>query len=92
MSRRSWHTRLRWTAALLTIGGIVIPTQADSSADFTYDAVGRVTTALYDNASCVAYGYDANGNRTSQTNTISSSPEIATWGTGVLGCFKWTPQ
>jgi YD repeat-containing protein len=77
--------------AVVAMTGVVVPTKANSSATFTYDGVGRVATALYDNGLCVAYTYDANGNRTSQTNTISSAPELATWGSGVLGCFKWTP-
>lgn len=86
----------RWQKVCLAIGGltvgcIILPSDADSSSDFTYDPDGRVTTALYDNGSCIAYGYDTNGNRASQTNTISGTPELPTWGSGVLGCFKWTP-
>jgi YD repeat-containing protein len=91
MSRSIWR-RLCWASAALAIGSIALPVEADSSADVTYDGAGRVTTALYDNNTCVAYGYDANGNRTSQTNTLSALPEAATWGSSVLGCFKWTPQ
>lgn len=90
MSRSQWKRAL--VVAGLVAGSILLPSEADSSSEFTYDPVGRVTTALYDNGLCVAYGYDANGNRTSQTNTISAAPELPTWGTGVLGCFKWTPQ
>jgi len=62
-----------------------------SAVDYAYDPNGRVTSALYDNGLCVLYTYDANGNRTAQTNTVASTPETATWGTGSLGCFKWTP-
>lgn len=90
MSKARWQ-RVSVVAGLI-VGSILLPSEADSSSDFTYDPVGRVTTALYDNGLCVAYGYDANGNRTSQTNTISPAPELHTWGSGVLGCFKWTPQ
>lgn len=59
---------------------------------YSYDALGRVTTALYDTGVCVAYSYDPNGNRTSQTNTISGAPVSPIWGSGVWGCFSWTPQ
>jgi YD repeat-containing protein len=60
---------------------------------YTYDVLGRVTTALNPAARvCIAYSYDANGNRTSQVITISSAPETPTWGTGVAGCFLWTQQ
>jgi YD repeat-containing protein len=91
MTKLNWSQMRRFTAVLFTTGSVIIPTEADSSSNLTYDVVGRVATSLYDNNSCVAYGYDANGNRTSQTNTIESTPESATWGSGVLGCFKWTP-
>jgi YD repeat-containing protein len=63
---------------------------ASASVTYTYDAVGRVATALYDNGTCIAYSYDPSGNRTSQTNTTSTSPESPTWGTGTWGCFQWT--
>lgn len=57
---------------------------------YTYDASGRVTTALYDNGTCIVYSYDAVGNRTTQVMQSGSSltPQ---WGSGTLGCFKWTP-
>lgn len=83
--------RMVFAVAVLTVGCVIRPSEA-GNASFTYDLVGRVTTALYDNGSCVAYSYDANGNRTSQTNTISGAPESATWGSGVFGCFNWTSQ
>ena len=88
--------RVRPTKALLSIAllallGISIPLGAVGSVVYTYDPLGRVTTGLYDNGLCIAYAYDANGNRTAQTNTISSAPESPTWGSGVWGCFSWTP-
>ncbi|TGQ51031.1 hypothetical protein EN836_26170 [Mesorhizobium sp. M1C.F.Ca.ET.193.01.1.1] len=66
---------------------ILQPTIANSSVNYGYDALGRVTSALYDNGLCIAYTYDANGNRTSQVN----STQTAVWGSGAWGCFKWTP-
>ena len=89
MSKAKWQ-RLGLVVVGLAMGSVTLPSKADSSAQFTYDFAGRLMTALYDNNACVAYGYDANGNRTSQTNTISSAPETSTWGSGVLGCFKWS--
>lgn len=62
----------------------------DASATYRYDEDGRVRSALYDDNTCIAYAYDANGNRTSQTNTNSSGPETSTWGTGTWGCNSWT--
>ena len=63
---------------------------ASTSLTYTYDYLGRVATALYDNDTCIVYGYDANGNRTAQTNTTTASPETPTWGTGAWGCTLWT--
>jgi YD repeat-containing protein len=37
---------------------------ANGSVVYTYDALGRVTTASYDTGVIVIYAYDANGNRT----------------------------
>lgn len=63
---------------------------ATASVVYSYDQLGRITTALYDNGLCIAYSYDANGNRTAQTNANSSTPQTPIWGTGTWGCFQWT--
>lgn len=64
-----------------------------ASIVYTYDQLGRVTTAVYDNGLCIAYSYDANGNRTAQSNTLSGgSSGNPAWGSGTWGCFNWTPQ
>jgi YD repeat-containing protein len=78
-------------ALLLTLTGVMSADGATGSISYTYDMLGRVTTALYDNGACIAYAYDANGNRTSVTITVSGSPVSPVWGTGVWGCFSWTP-
>ena len=65
------------------------PSEAGSSS-ITYDIVGRVTTALYDNGLCVVYSYDANGNRTSQVNAVSGGSGPPVWGISVYGCFNWS--
>ena len=62
---------------------------ATTSVQYTYDPLGRVTTASYDNGTCIAYTYDANGNRTAQTFTTSGTPASPVWGSGVWGCFPW---
>ena len=66
------------------------PSSTQASVIYTYDAVGRVATALYDNNVCVVYTYDANGNRTARTITAGGAPTTAVWGTGVWGCFRWS--
>jgi len=64
-------------------------TAANGSVAYTYDALGRVTTASYDTGVCVIYTYDANGNRLSQTVNVNTGG-TPTWGTGIWGCFHWT--
>ena len=81
------------TCLAITLLALIVGTTADAasaSASYTYDPVGRAATALYDDGVCVAYTYDANGNRSSQTNSVASAPETPTWGSGVWGCFLWT--
>lgn len=79
--------KLLFLAATVTIAGAASPTVANSTVSYGYDQLGRVVSALYDNGICIAYAYDANGNRTSQVN----STQTAVWGSGTWGCFKWTP-
>jgi YD repeat-containing protein len=57
---------------------------ANGSVAYTYDALGRLITASYDTGVCIAYSYDANGNRLSEKIMVTSSSS-----TGVWGCFSW---
>jgi YD repeat-containing protein len=50
---------------------------ANGSVVYTYDALGRITTASYDTGAFVIYTYDANGNRTAQTTNINTA--TLTW-------------
>jgi YD repeat-containing protein len=83
--------RRHLAAAFLALLAVFIPVGTSAAVVYTYDQLGRVTSALYDNGLCIAYSYDANGNRTSQTNTLAGPPATAVWGSGVWGCFPWTP-
>ncbi len=87
--RRALTRSIAWSAVLF---GFLVPQGTNASAVYTYDQLGRLSTALYDNGLCVAYLYDASGNRTSQTNTLGGLPVTPTWGAGVWGCFSWTPH
>ena len=91
MAIRVQQAKALLTVALLASLGILLPLGAVGSVIYTYDPLGRVTTGLYDNGLCIAYSYDASGNWTAQTATVSSAPESPTWGSGVWGCFSWTP-
>jgi YD repeat-containing protein len=77
--------------ALLGVSNIGTAFAANGSVAYTYDALGRVTTVSYDTGVCIIYAYDANGNRTSETVSVGSA-NTAVWGTGVWGCFNWTPH
>ena len=76
--------------ATSTLAFLFVVPSSFAATSYTYDELNRLRTAIYDNGLCVAYTYDANGNRTAQSNTTGSST-TPTWGTGVLGCFVWTP-
>jgi YD repeat-containing protein len=57
---------------------------ANGSVAYSYDALGRITTASYDTGVCVLYTYDPNGNRLSQTINVTTSGSVGIW-----GCFNW---
>src|SRR5258708_22482246 len=44
---------------------------ANGSVAYTYDALGRVTTASYDTGVCIPYSYDANRNPLSETIKVT---------------------
>jgi YD repeat-containing protein len=81
----------RVVASVLLLLGVIIPDVSNASASYTYDQLGRLVTAVYDNGLCIAYAYDMNGNRTS-ISTVSTTPQSPTWGSGAWGCFNWTPH
>lgn len=60
---------------------------ANGSVAYTYDALGRVTTASYDTGVCITYSYDANGNRLSESILVSNSGSTGYW-----GCFNWNAR
>jgi YD repeat-containing protein len=84
-------TRITLRLSVFAAIGLFVSFGVKASAMFSYDAAGRVTSALYDNGLCISYAYDANGNRTAQVNTNAAGPLTPVWGTGTFGCFNWTP-
>lgn len=80
----------RQIALSFALMGSFVPTAAEASVVYTYDPVGRVVTALYDNNVCIVYAYDANGNRTAQVINAAGTPNSGVWGTGILGCFRYS--
>ncbi|WP_161915610.1 RHS repeat domain-containing protein [Methylosinus sp. C49] len=87
IGRRSRAAFRQWSLAVAILAGGA--NSAEAANSYSYDRLGRLTSAIYDNGLCVAYSYDANGNRTA----ISSSPTppgIPVWGAGTFGCIHWT--
>jgi YD repeat-containing protein len=65
--------------------------QSGTTATYAYDQAGRIAAILFSDGTCVANTYDAQGNKTSTTITKADTPEMSVWGSGVWGCFKWSP-
>ena len=73
--------------ALIGISAVAAAVAATGSVAYTYDALGRVTTASYDTGVCIIYTYDPNGNRLSETVLVSASGSPGIW-----GCFNWNQR
>lgn len=85
-SRKAFFLRI-FICALCTASPMWVSTPTDAangSVAYTYDALGRVTTASYDTGVCIIYSYDPNGNRLSETINVTTAGT-----TGVWGCFNW---
>ncbi|AYY99170.1 RHS repeat protein [Burkholderia multivorans] len=64
------HSFIRGTLTLALIG--VSAVASSGSISYTYDPLGRLTKAVFNNGSStttVIYNYDASGNRTSVSTT-----------------------
>jgi YD repeat-containing protein len=86
MKHRSPHKFAVLAFALGLASALLAPSAhaANGSVIYTYDALGRVTTASYDTGVIVIYTYDANGNRTAQVININTS--TLTWTATATPC------
>jgi len=57
---------------LIVLLAFAATTSHASGITYTYDALGRVITATYDNGTQIFYNYDAAGNRTTQGVTCGT--------------------
>jgi YD repeat-containing protein len=84
---------LRWIVRV-TVGASALVTclfseGVQAATTYLYDPQGRLTAIIYDNGNCVAYSYDADGNRTSSRVAINAAGSL-TWGSGLWGCRSWS--
>ena len=87
---------VRSLASILVLAGLELvcgatmweAAAANGSVTYTYDALGRVTTASYDTGVIVIYTYDANGNRTQQTINVNTATLCWTTTTGCSPASK----
>ncbi|HEY2068303.1 MAG TPA: RHS repeat domain-containing protein [Rhizomicrobium sp.] len=49
---------------LLTVAALLFSSPILAATVYTYDTLGRVATATYDNGMVITYSYDPAGNRT----------------------------
>jgi hypothetical protein len=84
---------LRPTARAIVILVVMasVPSNAEHTADSTHNHAGKADPIGGSRDPCIVYVYDSNGNRLFQTITVSGGVMSPTWGTGVWGCFAWTP-
>jgi len=80
----SWRL-YRQTVAIVLASIVLIPslTMAGTlTVSYTYDALGRLVQANYDNGARIVYGYDALGNRVAMQQEVSSfalTPSGSCW-------------
>jgi YD repeat-containing protein len=51
-------------AILLAAAALLFASPACAATTYTYDTLGRIATATYDNGKTITYTYDPAGNRT----------------------------
>jgi YD repeat-containing protein len=76
MARRNLTFDAFLAAIFLAAIGTVPAHAQSGTTNYTYDALGRVTSAYYPDGTCLAYAYDSAGNRTQYTSS-SVGPPVA---------------
>jgi YD repeat-containing protein len=66
--------------SFVIVAGLALsmPTLADSTTSYQYDALGRLTSVTYPNGGSVTYSYDAAGNRTQVVRVAGTSATTTT--------------
>lgn len=80
---RKWAKALL-LAAIMPCSAINLADAANGSVTYTYDALGRLSTASYDTGVILLYTYDANGNRTQQVINVNVAKLV--WTATVTPC------
>ena len=66
---------MRTFLSVATLGYLAMMAAAHAGVTYTYDDLGRLTTAAYDDNKTITYTYDPAGNRTQVTT--ASTPHMA---------------
>lgn len=69
----------------LAIVSIATTASAAPQVTYTYDALGRLATAVYSNGKTIVYSYDKAGNRTSTVIVTTAKWGSFTWGSASWG-------
>jgi YD repeat-containing protein len=86
----NWKTITRLSLATLAFISLNTP-PANATTTYLYDPAGRLTVIMYDNGVCIAYSYDADGERISE-KTFGAGAGVGPlkWGGGNWGCTSWS--
>ena len=77
------HFVIAFLTLALLVAAIQTAAAANGSVTYSYDALGRLTSASYDTGVVVIYTYDANGNRTSEVISVLNG---LTWSATTSPC------
>ncbi|MBV8594486.1 MAG: RHS repeat protein [Caulobacteraceae bacterium] len=86
-ARATPTSRKRLILAAAVALGVCLASPALANVTYTYDSLGRLASAAYDNGVTILYSYDENGNRL--TRVINTNSQTSVWGSFNWGAGTW---